>query len=677
MRGSLRRLAELLTLTGFAVAQPLLDVLGRSGEHFVFRSASAADIVGLTLLLTLVPPLALWLLELPVAATSERAGRVLHLALLALLAELALIQLLKQVTPLRGLPVLVVALVGAGVLVATHERGRMTRLWLVFAAPAPLLFALLFLFTSSVASQVVGREIRVVGATSGTSASVVMLVFDELPLESLITQNGGIDSQLYPNFARLAGSSTFYNNATTNAWYTPHALPALLTGTQPRGDRVPTAVDYPRNLFSLLGSSYRQNVHEVLQLCPRRLCGRGGARAPGGLRPLLTDSVRTWRSMVAPGDDTRDVTAEIGEPDAADLAERAALDDDADCPAFDCTQLRHDQVGRFSTFLASLDGSADRSVNMLHTLLPHAPWRYLPDGTPYVAPEPAPGLVKGVWAHQYAANVARQRHLLQLRYVDRLLGRLIDRLHATGLWERSAVVVTADHGVSFQSRHPKREVTDHNYPDIAWVPLLVKAPGQRAPRTDDRNAQLVDVLPTLVELLDLQLPRDWHFDGRSLVGPARPLAEPRPMLVSTSRTRALDGVAGLARVRGRAVDTFAGPDPLAIRLFRRGPQGELVGTRVAAYAAGRPVRSRQRLASTADPPTFVWGTIDRDPKAVGRTYVVAVNGVIGAVGQVFPVGGRAQVAAVLPPHLFRAGPDLVQLYYFGPGPRVVLHPLAR
>ena len=673
-RESLRRLVELLALTGFAVAQPLFDVLGHNGEHFVFRSATPGNVVALAAIILLAPPIALWLVGQLIATGWPGAARAVHVFTLNVLVALIAVQVLKATTSLRGVPVMVIAAVVALAFGAAYAGLGAVRLWLAFATPAPLVFALLFLFASSVSSQVVGREVVVTGAAAKSSSpSVVLLVFDELPLASLVTRDGSIDAQLFPNFAELGKSSTYYRNATTNAWYTPFALPGILTGTYPDGDKVPASVDWPRNLFTLLGTSYRQNVHEILQMCPQRLCGRGGNKEPGGLGPLLTDSARTWRSMVSPRDDTGDITTAHVEPAAADREESKQLDADPKCPAFDCKKLGVEQLGRFADFLSSLDGAPGRSVNFLHLLLPHVPWRFLPDGRRYVAPEPAPGLVNGRWTDApHASLVARQRHLLQLQYTDRLIGQLVARLKQTGMWERSVVVVTADHGMSFLPGQPKREVTDANFHELAWVPLFVKAPRQQQGRSDDRNAQLIDVLPTVVDLLDLSLPHGWRFDGRSLAGPARGLTEPRRLL-HRSRDRELDGVEGLHRVRAGGVDAFAPRMDAAWRIFRAGRHGALVGRRADGLRVGAPVAARAKLGRThayadlrpADGvPAFVWGTVENDAAAVGREFVVAVNGVIGAVGSLFEYLGKTQLVALVPPQLFRAGDNDVRVYYF-------------
>lgn len=58
-RDELRRGLELFALTGFAVAQPLFDVVGDSPDFLLFRKATTGQIVALTLLVVLLPPLVL------------------------------------------------------------------------------------------------------------------------------------------------------------------------------------------------------------------------------------------------------------------------------------------------------------------------------------------------------------------------------------------------------------------------------------------------------------------------------------------------------------------------------------------------------------------------------------------------------------------------------------------
>ena len=62
---------------------------------------------------------------------------------------------------------------------------------------------------------------------------VVLVIFDEFAMSSIMTERGTIDAVRYPNFGALARSSTWHRNATTVHDYTFWAVPAILTGMRP------------------------------------------------------------------------------------------------------------------------------------------------------------------------------------------------------------------------------------------------------------------------------------------------------------------------------------------------------------------------------------------------------------------------------------------------------------
>jgi hypothetical protein len=93
---------DLLALAGFVVAQPLLDVLGKSPDFLLFRQAEARDIVALAAAITLIPPLALWALEVLVGLAGRRRRRAAHVVLVAGLLGLLGLEAAKKLGPLRG-----------------------------------------------------------------------------------------------------------------------------------------------------------------------------------------------------------------------------------------------------------------------------------------------------------------------------------------------------------------------------------------------------------------------------------------------------------------------------------------------------------------------------------------------------------------------------------------------
>ena len=97
------------------------------------------------------------------------------------------------------------------------------------------------------------------------------------------------------------------------------------------------------------------------------------------------------------------------------------------------------------------------------------------------------------------------RYRLQVGFVDRFVGRLLDRLVETNVLEKCLLIVTADHGVSFRPGHSRRLPDADNLADIASVPLFIKLPGQKQGRVDDRNVESVDIFPTIAESLGIEL----------------------------------------------------------------------------------------------------------------------------------------------------------------------------
>ena len=87
-----------------------------------------------------------------------------------------------------------------------------------------------------------------------------------------------------------------------------------------------------------------------------------------------------------------------------------------------------------------------------------AAWRYLPDGRQYpIEGVEYPGLASEGWVGpQWQVDQGFQRHVLQVQYVDRLVGRLLDALRARGLFDDAVIVVAADHGASFVTGQPRR-----------------------------------------------------------------------------------------------------------------------------------------------------------------------------------------------------------------------------
>jgi hypothetical protein len=277
-------------------------------------------------------------------------------------------------------------------------------------------------------------------------------------------------------------------------------------------------------------------------------------------------------------------------------------------------------------------------------MLPHSPWAYLPSGTRYSLRQ-APGWGPDeVWSgNQAAVDQYWQRHLLQLGYADRVLGRLTARLRATGLFDRALVIVTADHGVSFRAGQKRRPLSPANLQDIAYVPLFVKRPGQRAHREVLASSRNTDILPTIAAAVGVRIP--WHADGHSLLGDRAP--EPDVVLVKDAGRRFVVTAEELEKRREAALRrqlALFGSDQPWSSLFAIGPDRKLFGQ---AVRGGRPV-------TDLDPVDRSGSLVQVSGRARGRSVVVVANGRVVAVDPVVngrfwalaPAKGRLHVLAI-------------------------------
>jgi hypothetical protein len=674
-RGLALNFVDIVVLTGFAIAQPLFSLLAHSAGFFLLHRSKPADLLLLVALTYAVPAGAALLIEWPAMWKGPRAGMMAHRVVLSLLLTINMLPLARR-TGLPGIVALVLA-AGAGVFLAVvYLRVRTWRFSLIYLSPTVVLFpALLLVFSPVSAFFLPGRPAHKISARAGNPVPIVMVVFDEFPLASLLDKDGQIDAQAYPNFARLAREATWYRNASTAGESTLLALPAILSGQypDPNKPRLPDAQAYPYNLFTLLGGAYRMNVNENnTRLCPDELCGGEDQPARARIASLLQDAAVLSLYATLPADFTGqlpDITQSWGH------FRKASTDrpTQAMWHEFDEMTDWHDRPRQFREFVDSIRPTGWPTVHFLHILLPHAPWAFLPSGQRCMRPESRIRGLRGVndagedpnrWTGDaWAVAQSYQRHLQQVEYVDRLVGSLVKHLRDTGLYDRTLLILTADHGTSFRAGDSRRSVTPTNAADILRVPLFIKYPQQREGGIDDRNTEDVDILPTILDVVKLDT--RYRPDGRSLLG--APVAERQTKTVVTDKERAfhfpatLDGL--FAAVRWK-LELFGGG------LYNLGDRYGWIGrpAPVSAPEAGLRYRlNRDAYYANVDPGgptvlTWVSGRIERKQGAAPLELAVAVNGIVRAVTYSYRDSGEERFGALVPPDALRRGSNDIAVF---------------
>jgi tetratricopeptide (TPR) repeat protein len=139
--------------------------------------------------------------------------------------------------------------------------------------------------------------------------------------------------------------------------------------------------------------------------------------------------------------------------------------------------------------------ASDRFFYFLHLFEPHSP---------YTPPEP------------FRSRYAALPYDGEIAAADAILGRFLESLKQSGIYDRALIVVLSDHGEGLGD-HGEGEHGVFLYREAIHVPLLVKLPGsERAGTTVDANVQLIDVYPTIAGVAGAKVPAEEQ--GRSLLG---------------------------------------------------------------------------------------------------------------------------------------------------------------
>ena len=660
--------AQLAGLWALAVAQPLFEVL-KTGEAFVMAGWHGGEIVLFALGAVIVPPAVLLGLEALAGRLAPRLTAPLHLAFVAGQAAIFVAYVLKRATDIESDVTTPLILVAFALAAVAFHRFEPVRSFATVLGPAPVLVVLLFLFGSPV-RQILFPADGADLAGPRPSAPVVMIVFDEFPTLSLLDRRGELDRRTFPAFASLADDGTWFRHATTVADFTTSAIPAMLTGRHFDGTKPPSSASQPDNLLALLGQRGGADAREDLtRMCPEDVCE---PTTPKGRLDRFTRPLPAF-GKIAVGTWLPDgILRRLPETNPYPLA----------------------NVEQGFGRLATAPNSPTPAIRYLHVNLPHGPWFRLPSGKAYRRTNAnlldfVPGAQLGLKAGFPSADpvfrwtsdpervtVMRQRHLAQVRYADTLLGLTLAQLRKSGLYDRALVVVTADHGISFAPGGEGRQLSEENAPAVMFVPLFVKAPGERRGRTSARFVQSTDLAPGVASLLGLKLP--WKTDGRAAYGPSGPdRTELVAHAVQTGRRLEFDAAGMASRLRAEAAAQgalFGGGD--SERIFRTGPHRALVGRRVDELPRGPAVALRHELADQETEfdldlrgflPSLLSGRLE-GPGADRAEVLLAVNGRLAAAPVVYRSSGETRYQAFVSERDFRHGRNELALYAVSPGP---------
>jgi hypothetical protein len=652
-------------LYNLCVARPLFELLAPNAEFFVFKRASRLEIFIFIVALSFLIPTFLVLIRFLISKISTNAGNLFQGLIIAILTLAFILPGLNRHHLILDngmffMLIICCALLGVGYILLNW-----LRLFYVYLAPAILVVPLLFVFSPRIYRILFHTTTEIPSVKIQSKTPLVFIIFDEFPLISLLDQNREIDKR-YPTFLRLSKEWNWYRRATTVGELTESAVPGILTGCYPKKDALPVLRDYPENLFTLLKNSHKLEVFETLSLLnPGNILANEGEGYSARWRSLVSDLWIVYLQIVLPERYLSNLP-----PVAQSWGDFSA---NAARVIKNQRSYSQDRVMLLKSFFNAAKPSKEPVVYFLHVMLPHSPWHLLPSGKDYQS-RTYEGLMLGgeKWKNDEAAiQRAYQRHLLQVGYIDRWLGTLLHRLEETDFYDKSVIVVVADHGISFEPGEAQRVISKENAEEIMFVPLFIKGPYQKNGKTLDWNVETIDVLPTVAELMNFKIP--WKVDGVSVA--TQPPSSDRPRLIcgrlcqtqyKFEPTLPIDNV-----LLQRKVKWFG--DSVDEGLNHFAPCRELIGKAIPAStqtADNITITIRNKdLFTNINPnldiiPTFVAGVINSKatlPRKI--TIGISMNGIFAATTTSSPSRANSHsFDALVPESALKRGNNHLQIY---------------
>ncbi|MFT7293580.1 MAG: hypothetical protein ACI87Q_001429 [Pseudohongiellaceae bacterium] len=501
--------AYIFFVVNLAVLVPLLGVLGSQYNLFTAHGVTSGAIISILFYVVLLPSIVLSLLRtLAKLLGGARAfdGLVLvvfiGIFLTYLFNKAGYGLLASEYEP--AILLLAALLVTAGAVVTIFNT-RMLRKLSYFSLTIPLVI-LHFVFVSPASTLFAGSQgerAELLGGINDTP--VVLMVFDEFSGLTIQDAEGGVDASRYPGFAEIARNANYFPNALTVDYRTDISVPSMVSGTLRSGDNRGLAAG--ENLIELF-RDWGGGVLAQSSVLPADLMYEQQVN----LYSFASDTLTLYLHIISHQDWIENKIGAIP-PAWKNFGIFYDVADEGDAAHSEPLEI-------FDGWLEQLsNNTADKQLNFLHVEFPHAPYTSSATGRAQINGEAFRRQLftsETIDAEQPFLNVAHHNYLQQSSYADFLLKKLIGELKEADLYDKSLIIVTADHGVSYNVRGLNRRIplNKDSWRNIVPVPLIIKYPFQEAGTVIDSFVTTLDIAPTIMDVTGVVSP--WDLTGESL-----------------------------------------------------------------------------------------------------------------------------------------------------------------
>lgn len=314
--------------------------------------------------------------------------------------------------------------------------------------------------------------------------NIVLIVMDTVKQDHLSCY--GYDRNTTPNLNNLAEKSRVYLNAYSVSSWTAPSHASLFTGLYPIAHQTTQeSWDLDKNITTLA---------EILALAGYKTIGiaeNAMLTQSNNFDKGFSDYYETWKIKLPKAKKNENVDFLLFQKHLEQIAQ-----DDNKNPFFTFINLNraHNPYNSSNQFINTFVSNPSIKI------YGHDRLRYYLDQRKYSPVE---------FRH------LKQLYDAEILYVDHIIGKMIQELKLKNCWEDTIFIVTSDHGENIGDH----EHVDHVfslYQTTTKIPLIIHYPPLFEPNSRDTdNAQLVDIFPTLLNILGIE----GNSQGHDLLAP--------------------------------------------------------------------------------------------------------------------------------------------------------------
>jgi hypothetical protein len=632
--------AYIFFITNLAILVPLLGVLGDQFIFFTAHSLPSNSIITLLLIIGFLPTIVLAVLRFFV----KKMGFVTFFdgCIIFVFFWVFLIYTLNNLgyglfpSLLEPYIIFFLALMISFWIVVFILRANLTKALSYFSLIIPLII-LHFIYISPASTLFKQeREINSLKDITPINIPIFLLVFDEFSGLTLQNSKGGLDKLRYPGFAELAAKADYFPNALTVAWRTGAAVPSILSGNLPNQGKA--GLVSSKNLFDFFRT--QGVVHADSSVLPADFLYKKTTNQI----TLASDLITLYLRIVSHKDWIEEKFG-VMPPEWKGFGVFFKEEESSDN-----VYQANPYISRFLDWLDGISEVGNKSqFNFLHSQFPHSYYDTSSLGRVHQNGkilEPRFGS-EDFDAEQVHLNVSYHLYMEQTSYADKLLQTFIQDLKEKKLFDKSLIVVTADHGVSYSKNGANRRVpiNEDSWKNLVSVPLFIKYPYQNTGVDSPSFVTILDITATIMSVLGENV--SWKSVGQDLAA-IKHYPQTRSVELVPGYEKYFKNINGLFQEsRSRKEKLFGEGSPIntiAVNYTENTVYEDLANITLSALAVGADSKFHALWEGSQNPKEISYfGTVYDGRQRVNQITIAAVvDGNIQAVfesGSAFDQGG--------------------------------------